>query len=205
MKRYTELLTKINEWKKLVTIDTFLDAVSKLCGENAVTLRKRIEDLSSNFEFQEVGEEFAVQFARYLAIHLLNVISFNEETIEEGKVRVMTCHSAKGLSGKLVILASCVDGLLPRVTDDEDQQHLDEQRRLFYVALTRCKYTMGGFPGRLIISSFVGIQNGQKLSLGIKTKKPGVNASRFIMEEISTKILSEAQLGIGYLDSIKNN
>jgi len=130
------------------------------------------------------------------------VISANEDTIEEGKVRVMTCHSAKGLSGELVIVASCVDGLIPRISNDNDQHILDEQRRLFYVALTRCKYTPDGFPGRLIISSFTSIKNGQKLSLGIKVKKQGVNASRFLMDEIPKEILPEAQIGKDYWNSI---
>lgn len=204
VKRYTELLTMISEWKKIDTVEAFINSISEMCGENAIALRDRIIELSPKFVFQEKEGAliFAIQFARYLAKHIINVISANEDTIEEGKVRVMTCHSAKGLSGKLVIVASCVDGLIPRISNDNDQHILDEQRRLFYVALTRCKYTPDGFPGRLIISSFISITNGQKLSLGIKVTKPGVNASRFLMNEVPIEILPEAQIGKDYWNSI---
>ncbi len=77
----------------------------------------------------------------------------------------MTCFSAKGLKGKVVIIGSCVDGLLPSFCEDDD---LDEQRRLFYVAITRCEYTENGFEGLLIISSFVDISENEKKTLGLR-------------------------------------
>ena len=58
-------------------------------------------------------------------------------------VRVMTMHKTKGLSSKVVIVAGCCDELIPfknnRLADDECSAAMREQRRLFYVAITRCK------------------------------------------------------------------
>jgi superfamily I DNA/RNA helicase len=56
-------------------------------------------------------------------------------------VRVMSLHKSKGLTARFVVLAGCVAGVIPRVDDrgtqDEQRAELEEQRRLFYVAITR--------------------------------------------------------------------
>lgn len=63
-----------------------------------------------------------------------------------GKVSLMTIHSAKGLEFPVVFIAGVEEGLIPheRSTEDaEDAQeaagNIEEERRLFYVALTRAR------------------------------------------------------------------
>ena len=67
-------------------------------------------------------------------------------------VRVMSLHKAKGLTSKVAIVSGCTEGLIPFVDTDETPQEaaatLQEQRRLFYVSITRCTET-------LVISSVV--------------------------------------------------
>ena len=57
-------------------------------------------------------------------------------------VRVMSLHKAKGLTSRVVIVAGCIQGLIPVQKRDESAVEqaliLKEQRRLFYVAITRC-------------------------------------------------------------------
>lgn len=56
-------------------------------------------------------------------------------------VRVMSLHKSKGLTARLVAVAGCVQGVTPHLDDDatpaERERQLQEQRRLFYVAITR--------------------------------------------------------------------
>ncbi len=52
-------------------------------------------------------------------------------------VTLITMHNTKGLEFPLVIIAGMEQGLFPR--DDDQGDDLEEQRRLFYVALTRAK------------------------------------------------------------------
>jgi DNA helicase-2/ATP-dependent DNA helicase PcrA len=52
-------------------------------------------------------------------------------------VTVATIHAAKGLEWPVVFVAGLEDGLLPHVNALEDARSLEEERRLFYVALTR--------------------------------------------------------------------
>lgn len=62
---------------------------------------------------------------------------------EEGNfVRVMSLHKSKGLTCKAAVIAGCIQGLIPVQAADETPAEqaaiLKEQRRLFYVAITRC-------------------------------------------------------------------
>ncbi|MCP4574276.1 MAG: UvrD-helicase domain-containing protein [bacterium] len=60
-------------------------------------------------------------------------------TEEEGLVRLMTIHTAKGLEFPVVIVAGCEDDILPHINSQDDESSLEEERRLFYVALTRAR------------------------------------------------------------------
>ncbi|MCQ2604538.1 MAG: UvrD-helicase domain-containing protein [Spirochaetia bacterium] len=57
---------------------------------------------------------------------------------EGGKVNLMTIHAAKGLEFKVVFLAGCEDAIIPHARAlEDDPDNIEEERRLFYVAVTR--------------------------------------------------------------------
>ncbi len=59
---------------------------------------------------------------------------------DPGKVNIMTIHAAKGLEHDVVFIAGCENGIIPHARAlEEDPQNIEEERRLFYVALTRAK------------------------------------------------------------------
>jgi DNA helicase-2/ATP-dependent DNA helicase PcrA len=66
--------------------------------------------------------------------------SYNEDEEERrpDRIRIMTMHSAKGLTAAAVIVASCEDELIPGLAND--RRELDDQRRLLYVSLTRAEH-----------------------------------------------------------------
>ncbi len=99
-------------------------------------------------------------------------------------VRVMSLHKAKGLTADLVVVAGCVEGLLPRhhpgLPQLEAQQKLEEQRRLFYVAITRTKQT-------LILSSYAHLPYHDACVMGVPIygrdrQSVRVTASSFLNE-----------------------
>src|SRR5690625_7762376 len=58
---------------------------------------------------------------------------------EEAPLILSTIHSAKGLEWKAVFLMQCLDGILPSLYALDSPDQLDEEIRLFYVAVTRAK------------------------------------------------------------------
>lgn len=54
-------------------------------------------------------------------------------------VKLMTVHAAKGLEFPVVFITGLEDGLFPHERDDVDAVDTEEERRLFYVALTRAE------------------------------------------------------------------
>ncbi|MBQ2018113.1 MAG: UvrD-helicase domain-containing protein, partial [Alistipes sp.] len=63
----------------------------------------------------------------------------NEEEGDDDKVTLMTVHSSKGLEYKYVYILGCEENLFPSQRALESPDGVEEERRLFYVALTRAK------------------------------------------------------------------
>ena len=72
-------------------------------------------------------------------IMLLTDMDNKEEDGSDEKVTLMTVHSAKGLEYKYIYIAGCEERLFPSERAMESPDGLEEERRLFYVALTRAK------------------------------------------------------------------
>ncbi len=58
---------------------------------------------------------------------------------EADRVPLMTLHAAKGLEFPAVTIAGCERGLLPHINSMETMDELEEERRLFFVGMTRAK------------------------------------------------------------------
>ena len=63
----------------------------------------------------------------------------NKEQEGDDKVTLMTVHSAKGLEYKYIYIVGCEENLFPSQRAIESSEGVEEERRLFYVALTRAK------------------------------------------------------------------
>ncbi|WP_323801245.1 ATP-dependent helicase [Parasphingorhabdus sp.] len=108
-------------------------------------------------------------------------------------VRIMSLHKSKGLSAAATIVASCVEGVLPRRPDDDltDNQKLadiEEQRRLLFVGITRVKAKpTENEPGRLFItlSRRMGAADARQSGIQPANFEYGeavMNASRFLQQ-----------------------
>jgi DNA helicase-2/ATP-dependent DNA helicase PcrA len=62
-----------------------------------------------------------------------------EAGVRDARIWLMTLHSAKGLEFPTVILAGLEEGLFPHSRSSEDEEELEEERRLCYVGMTRAR------------------------------------------------------------------
>ena len=71
----------------------------------------------------------------------ISLLTSGDESSENVKILLMTIHTAKGLEFDNVFLVSMEDGVLPHIKsiDLEDENGIEEERRLCYVGMTRAK------------------------------------------------------------------
>ncbi|MGK2957249.1 MAG: 3'-5' exonuclease [Acidimicrobiales bacterium] len=91
----------------------------------------------------------------YDALH--DAISQPDVPLEIAEVRVMSLHKSKGLSAPYVFVVGCIEGLLPTkpgtdLTHEERDAKLQEDRRLFYVGITRVKADLPDKVGYLALT-----------------------------------------------------
>ncbi len=117
--------------------DTSVEGQSRFA--NVEELLNSIKAYMEEVEADALDEKPQVTLADYLEnVSLLaNVDVAEDET--SNKVALMTVHTAKGLEFPYVFVAGMEENLFPSGGWMETPQELEEERRLFYVALTRAK------------------------------------------------------------------
>ena len=111
-----------------------------LKNENTVEAESRIENLE---EFLTVAMEFEKEEADNSLPEFLETISLSSDTDNledtDNMVTLMTLHSAKGLEYPVVFLVGMEDGIFPGHKSIDNPDDIEEERRLFYVGITRAK------------------------------------------------------------------
>jgi len=79
------------------------------------------------------------------------------ESDEDEVLTLSTIHSAKGLEWKVVFIISAVEGSFPNYRSASDVEQLEEERRLFYVAVTRAKDDLYVVAPSHLRESFYGV------------------------------------------------
>jgi DNA helicase II / ATP-dependent DNA helicase PcrA len=113
--------------------------IEALEAERTIEAQGRIENLE---QLVEVGHEFDASapededtldvFLQQIAL----VADADTRSDDQGLVTLMTLHNAKGLEYPIVFIAGCEDGVFPH-SRAIDEGGLEEERRLFYVGITR--------------------------------------------------------------------
>lgn len=93
-------------------------------------------------------------------------------------VSLLTVHTAKGLEWEIVYLAGCVEGLMP-ISYAQTPAEIEEERRLFYVAVTRAKRRLELFVPR----HSSGRERRQETSRFIGELGPRVRTSLYVPDQ----------------------
>ncbi|NLV16257.1 MAG: ATP-dependent helicase [Syntrophomonadaceae bacterium] len=186
LNRYRDILTEMRVIKELLNRSSqeLINTITPEENEELETLRDAVLAAQEIVgEFNSPGDEQS--WINSIVQETRNLISMPETPDEVDHIRVMSLHSSKGLSSKVVIITSCIEGLIPvhdyDLSAEEQARQLEEQRRLFYVGITRCKTEPNVYSGTLILSSFVTMPYGQALQLGLNVNRRFLT-TRFITE-----------------------
>lgn len=113
--------------------ETSYESISRL--ENIEELLNSIKD----FVEQSKQENGNPSLAEYLGtVSLLSDTEIDDDD-DNNKVSLMTVHAAKGLEFDYIFIAGMEEGLFPSSMLLGRDEEIEEERRLFYVALTRAK------------------------------------------------------------------
>lgn len=139
---FLETLKKVlpENYRPSELIRIFLDYYQPLLKEKYDDYNKRLNDLDS---LEHIAsrynslEEFLADMA--LEPPERSIVERARKDRDDSPLTLSTIHSAKGLEWHSVFLIYVAEGHLPSYLSLEDKEAVEEERRLFYVAMTRAK------------------------------------------------------------------
>jgi DNA helicase-2/ATP-dependent DNA helicase PcrA len=115
--------------------------LTDLREENSEEANERIENLmelvSAARDYE--GRDPEASIGGYVDRLSLLSEADEESGTRNAKVWLMSMHAAKGLEFPVVFIAGMEEGLFPHSRSSEDEDELEEERRLFYVGMTRAE------------------------------------------------------------------
>ena len=149
------------EWERLIqalgrirstddsseSVSTLLDKlVQEFYADFAKThypnAEERLEDLAQLIRFAEEFEsveEFLAQLALLSSSESETAPGQGDQATAEQRLRLLTVHQAKGLEWRVVFVIMLCEGMFPSSRAAVTEEGLEEERRLFYVAVTRAR------------------------------------------------------------------
>ena len=146
-KEFIDTIETLRSQKEEIKISDLLKETLNKTGytraleqENTIEAESRIQNLE---ELVTVAVEFEEEFAENGLSDFLESISLSSDIDnledQEDSVTLMTLHSAKGLEFPVVFLVGMEEGIFPGYQSVGEPKELEEERRLFYVGITRAK------------------------------------------------------------------
>ena len=144
---FFRLMTMLCAMKETMKLEAFVDTLIQMTGleeqyrkEDTDESLNRIENIQefrgSVHEFATLGEQPTLE--AYLE-NVALVTDLDREEERNGYVTLMTLHSAKGLEFDNVFIPGMEEGIFPSGRSMEEDNRLEEERRLMYVGITRAR------------------------------------------------------------------
>jgi DNA helicase-2/ATP-dependent DNA helicase PcrA len=139
---YKLLLDILSNLENMTVSEIFQEVLSRTkyidsIEDNKEDRIKNIEELMNSI--REIEREYpGITLSEYLEFISLTSATDSMED-EENFVKLMTIHSSKGLEFDYVFIAGMEEGLFPGEASILNDEDLEEERRLCYVAITRAK------------------------------------------------------------------
>ena len=132
-----ELMQRVFDESKL---RNSLETVAAEEAHSKASAVENVEELiNSAFKYDTVTDE--PNLADYL-LQIALVSDTDAYDPQSGRASLMTMHAAKGLEFDNVFISGLEQGLLPHERSVDDDKGLEEERRLFFVGITRARKTL---------------------------------------------------------------
>ncbi|MES2701917.1 MAG: UvrD-helicase domain-containing protein [Bacteroidota bacterium] len=147
IRAFQTMLEKQNAYDVAFAVGKHTGLVQELYNDKSVEGLARYENvqelLNSIKEFTETPDEEGELLEKSLGSYLqqITLLTDADQSNDENAdvVRLMTIHAAKGLEFPCVFVVGLEENLFPSAMSLYDRADLEEERRLFYVAITRAK------------------------------------------------------------------
>ncbi|MCW3120671.1 MAG: UvrD/REP helicase [Flavipsychrobacter sp.] len=147
IKSFRTMLEKQNAYDVAFAVGKHTGLVQELYNDKSVEGLARYENvqelLNSIKEFTETPDEEGEILDKSLGSYLQQITLLTDadqnNDMDADVVKLMTIHSAKGLEYPCVFVVGLEENLFPSAMSMYDRADLEEERRLFYVAITRAK------------------------------------------------------------------
>jgi DNA helicase-2/ATP-dependent DNA helicase PcrA len=129
-----DLVDNIDYWSYLVTEYSKNEKIARWKFLNIESLIRSIETWEQDPDNLDPG--------LYPYLNRISLITRDdgEDEADKGKVNLMTIHASKGLEFPVVFIVGAEDGIIPHARSlEEGDGNIEEERRLFYVAITRAR------------------------------------------------------------------
>ena len=147
MEEFIHLVEEIREEAKTLSLSQLTlellsrtGYISRLKEEGTEEAFNRIENIDELvnviMEFERRGEEVSLETFLEKVSLVTDVDMYDDK---RNRVSLMTLHCAKGLEFPFVFILGVEEGLLPHYRRGEEIEDMEEERRLFYVGITRAK------------------------------------------------------------------
>lgn len=120
-----------SESERVQNVEELLDAMKQFTDREPET--------SFNDETGEIIEDYFPSLDHFLETVSLLTDDESEDKTTQDKVKLMTIHAAKGLEFDFVFVTGMEENLFPSALSINSRAELEEERRLFYVAMTRAR------------------------------------------------------------------
>ena len=138
----SKLLLQIKDSELTVseTVELIVEYYRVFCEKRYDDYPKRLKDLEA-FVNISLGFTSLEKMLEELALDPITATAVDTEQKQkdEPPLVLSTIHSAKGLEWEHVFIIQCLDGIIPSSYSIDDEEQLDEELRLLYVATTRAK------------------------------------------------------------------
>ena len=131
-KKVKKLVEKIDYWSYLVSEFSKDEKKARYRYSNIEYFIKMIEDWEKDPDILDKG--------LYAYLNRISLITKNDGLSDDEKcANLMTIHASKGLEFPVVFIGGAEEGFIPHERSLEEEGGKEEERRLFYVAITRAK------------------------------------------------------------------